>query len=639
VQAAADAVVALRERQHSGLGQHLDVAMQPAMVWTLMNATGYPPNTGGDPPGYGANRGDPPAQVLPGLTLPRSYRCKDGWILYTISLANIGGRTHAAVMKWAKELGALPEDLENADWENWVAAVRDGRLTVADIQRSLEVASSVFETHTKLELMEFATRTGIILSPVYSIEDLAVDPQLAAREYWRNVGGRLHPGPFARLGETPLRMECAAPKLGEHQHILATVPRRSRAPEVAVTFARTQAFSGLKVADFAWVGVGPIISKALADHGATVVHVESATSPDVLRLAPPFKDNVPGMDRAQFMANFNSSKLGLACDLKTAAGQEIAWRLIDWSDVVVESFTPGTMARFGLSYEEIARRKPDMVMLSTCLRGQTGPERAYTGFGGQGAALAGLHFLTGWPDRPPAGPWGAYTDFINPRYGVAALASAILHRDRTGQGQHIDQAQTEAGIHFIEPLVLDYTVNGVSHLAAGHDSLYACPHGVYPASGRERYIAIAVEDREQWRALLQLAPLREFEQPVFDSMAARLASRPAIDAALAAWTGPQDAFELGKCLREAGVPAYPVLRPSDLYEDAQLAHRGFFVTLDHTVMGPTPYDGHVTSFSATPGKLHKAGPCLGEDTQFVLQDLLGCSEEEVAAYAEAGALL
>jgi benzylsuccinate CoA-transferase BbsF subunit len=155
-------------------------------------------------------------------------------------------------------------------------------------------------------------------------------------------------------------------------------------------------------------------------------------------------------------------------------------------------------------------------MMSTCLRGQTGPERAYTGFGGQGAALAGLHFLTGWPDRPPAGPWGAYTDFINPRYGVAALASAILHRDRTGQGQHIDQAQTEAGIHFIEPLVLDYTVNGVSRAAAGHDSLYACPHGVYPAQGRERYIAIAVEDTEQWRALLKVAPLQSFGAPEFD---------------------------------------------------------------------------------------------------------------------------
>jgi benzylsuccinate CoA-transferase BbsF subunit len=296
------------------------------------------------------------------------------------------------------------------------------------------------------------------------------------------------------------------------------------------------------------------------------------------------------------------------------------------------------MKRFGLDYETIVQRRPDIVMLSTCLRGQTGPERDYTGFGGQGAALAGIHSLTGWPDRPPSGPWGAYTDFINPRFGVAAIASAIRHHRLTGQGQHIDLAQTEAGIHFIEPAVLDYTVNGHAWHAQGHDSIYACPHGVYRTAGTERYVAVAVETAAQWRALRSLAPLAAFAADRFDALEARLSVRAELDAALSAFCAGQEPFELAARLRHEGVPAYVVLRPSDLYCDPQLSHRQFFVTLDHTVMGPTPYDGLVTRFSATPGVLSKAGPCLGEDTMHVLVDLLGLGDSEIEHYAAAGVL-
>ena len=250
--------------------------MQAAMVWTLMNATGYPPNTGDDPPNHGARRRDPPAQVFPGLNLPRQYRCKDGWIVYTISLASIGARTHAAVMELAESLGVLPNHLHGVDWANWPAAVQEGSLTVEDMKDSLEVAAAIFESRTKIELQEFATRAEIILSPIYTVEDLAIDPHLEARDFWVTAGGRRHPGPFAKLSATPIRMESPAPSLGEHQELLDSVPTRTPSAIVTSGGTRPRSFEGLKVADFAWVGVGPIISKGLADHGATVVHVESA---------------------------------------------------------------------------------------------------------------------------------------------------------------------------------------------------------------------------------------------------------------------------------------------------------------------------------------------------------------------------
>jgi crotonobetainyl-CoA:carnitine CoA-transferase CaiB-like acyl-CoA transferase len=635
-QAAADVVVALYERTRSGLGQYLDVSIQAAMVWTLMNATGYPPNTGGNPPGYCDQRSNPPAQLFPGFSVPKLIRCADGWVTYTITLPVIGPRTHHELLRWAEREGQLPEGLKGLDWSNWIADVVAQKLHVPQLIASLDVAIAFMGTRTKAEVQEFAVSTGTLIAPIYTVEDLLKDPQLAARDYWTRVDGRLHAGPFAKLSATPLRLDRPAPTLGADQDLVDEVEVTPRTPPLPAV--RRGAFEGIKVADFAWVGVGPIISKALADHGATVVHMESLTRPDVLRLVPPYKDGIAGINRSQFMADFNSSKLGLACDLSKEEGRDLARKVVAWADVVVESFTPGTLKKFGLDYATLSKDRPELVMLSTCLRGQTGPEAGYTGFGGQGAALAGLFSVTGWPDMPPCGPWGAYTDFINPRFGVAALGAALIHRGRTGQGQHIDIAQTEGGTRFMEPLVLDYIVNGRLPQPAGIDSIYACPHGVYATAGQERYIALAVETEAQWVALKGEAPLSRFEGSAFDSREKRAAQREAFHQSLGEWCAGQDADALAETLRRAGVPAYPVLYPTDLYRDAQLAHREFFVTLEHGEMGPTPYDGLATRFSATPGKLRKAAPCLGEDTDYVLSEVLGLSEDEIVAYAVAGVL-
>ena len=641
-QAADDAVIALHERERSGRGQHLDVSMQAAVVWTLMHATGLPPNSGGDPPGSGEQRSEGRPPLLPGVEFPSLTRCRDGYIATSIGSGALGPRTMQLTVRWMAEEGAVDEDLVAIDWERLVEDAGEGRLDAATINRCADQIGSFFRRRTKREIFEQAIARGLVLAPIYDVADVRADPQLAARDYWLELGGRTYPGPFARLSRTPLTLERPAPERGADQVLLpeksGATPKVGGASPSPQGATREGAFAGLKVADFAWVGVGPIISKALADHGATVVHVESGTRPDVLRGIRPFKDDEPGIDRSQFMANFNSSKLGVSLELATEGGRTLARRLCDWADVVTESFRPGTMARFGLGYEELSREHGELVMLSTSLRGQTGPEAGFGAFGGQGAALAGLHSITGWPDRPPFGPWGAYTDFIAPRYGVAALAAAIYERSRSGLGQHIDLAQIEAAIHFLEPLLLEYETNGRVAGPIGHDSDGACPHGVYATRGVERYVALAVESAEQWRALRSVAPLEAFAGPRFDGLAERLARREEIDAALREWAEQEDPFPLAERLRAAGVPASVVLRPTDLYEDPQLAARRFFVTLDHSVMGPTPYDGPATIFSETPAVLRKAAPALGEDTHAVLRDLLGLTPDEVADYAAAGAL-
>lgn len=631
VQAAADALIALFEREHSGRGQHLDVSAQCCVVWTLMNATGFPPNTGGNAPGTGESRGGEPPRAH-SLRLPGIVKCVDGFAQVQVQGAVIGERTFDAMLRWAeRETEAVPQGIRGLDLKRWLSQLRSGELAVEDAQAAADAVTELVQKKTKAQLQAFSAEHGLTVAAIHTIPDLLADPHLAAREYWLDFGGVKFVGPFAKLSRTPLSLDRTVPELGEMKRVEAQLQRPSRRGSSPVTATPVAPFAGLKIADFSWVGVGPMIAKAFADQGADVVRIESSQRLDLLRTLPPFKDREPGVDRSQFMANFNTSKRGMTINLKHPDGQRVARQMAGWADVVLESFSPGTLQRFGLDWSTISASRDDLVMLSTCMRGQTGPERTYSGFGGQGAALAGLFNLVGWPDRNPTGPWGAYTDFITPRFGIAALTAALIHRDRTGEGQYIDLSQIEAGIRFVEPLVLEHAATGVFHDRMGMDSPGVFPHGVFAVRGDERYVAVAVENADQWLGLSRCVELPcGFEQ--------RWDDREATTSAIARWLGDRDGFEAVEELRRQGVPAAVVARPTDLYVDPQLLHRGFFVTLDHAVMGPTPYDGAPTLFSRTPAQLSRPAPLLGEHTQEVLADCLAFSDDEIAQLRADGAL-
>lgn len=649
VQAAADTILALYGRGQTGRGQRLDCAMQAAVVWTLLFQTGFPSLLGSDMPGFGADRANGPAQLLPGLDLPQHAACKDGHVVMTLLLGEVGQRSLRGIMQWVAEEGALDSDLAELDWGDFLGAVGAGKITPADVVRGLKQFTDFLATQTKAEIQRRALEGKWLIGPAWDAADLLADPQLRARNYWVQVAGAPHPGPFARLSRTPIRYRAPAPRLGEHQSLL-DAPRA--APRVAAQTQRAAShtahsaeahaapgalLAGLKVADFSWVAAGPLISKDLANLGACVLHVESENHLDPLRLVPPWKDGVPNVNANHASPNFNQSKLGLAVDLQTPGGREIALRMVDWADVVVESFTPGSAAKLGLDYQTLRQRRPDLIMLSSCMRGQTGPEARYTGFGLQGAGLAGLVAITGWPDRLPSGPWGAYTDFIAPRFSLAALGAALHHRARTGEGQYIDVSQIEAAIHFIEPLLLDCALNGRVAGRAGHNSQRACPHGVFAAQGEERYMAIAVETPAQWRALCQTVPQLP-AQDALNALPARLARKAELEAPLRQWCAAQEPFAAARLLRRAGVPAYPVLRATDLYEDPQLRARGFFISLDHPRLGRATFEGPTTHFSQTPARPLHAGPTIGQHTFETLRDLLGYTEQQISDLAASGAL-
>ena len=608
VQAAADILMALNARELDGRGQHLDVSMQAAMVWTLMNATCWPSVAGIDIPGFAAARATARPPAIPGMRPIRVLNCANGHAVVGLPIPGIGERTMAGVIEWLGDAHAdlLDPDLPAIDWLSWMSQVRAGELEIDAFNRGYDAMALAFERTTKAELLTLATERKLLIAPVLDTADLLDDVQLEARDFWRNVGDLSFAGPFAKLSATPVEYRRPAPKLGAHQHLLDVSP--SPKPRGSTQHAR-RALQDIKVADFAWAAAGPIISKALADHGADVIHVESSRRTDIIRLTPPFKDGQRGLNRSQFFANFNTNKRSIDLDLADPDDLSMAREIAGWADVVVESFVPGTMSRFGLDYETLRSLNPGLVMLSTCMRGQSGPQRTYTGFGNQGAALAGLFSITGWPDRAPTGPWGAYTDFIAPRYGAAAIAAALLHRRRTGEGQHIDLSQIEAGIHFLGPLPAQCAADGVTLQNPGMASHYAYPHGVYAAAGEQSWIALAATSQAEWSALAGLVGL--MQHAGLDELARR-GMADSIEASISSWVGAQSADAAVQACWDAGVPAYRVAWPSALYTDEQLAHVQFFRDLEHPEIGRVKYDGHATRFSRTPPSLDRPGPCLGQ---------------------------
>jgi benzylsuccinate CoA-transferase BbsF subunit len=347
-----------------------------------------------------------------------------------------------------------------------------------------------------------------------------------------------------------------------------------------------------------------------------------------------------GVDGSEHFAVLNANKLSVALDLSKPEGVGVARRLALWADAVAENFAPGAMAKWGLDYASLVKARPDLVMISTCLNGQTGPERHYPGFGGQGSALAGFNHLTGWPDREPVGPYGTITDSLSPRFAALLLASALLHRARTGEGQHIDLSQVEAGIVCLTESMLAWTANGEVLGRMGNRSRHAAPHGVFRAAdrdGRERWIAIAVHDDADWARLVDaLGRPAWATAPALATAAGRLAAVDAIETALEAWTRARDAEATAALLQAAGVDAALVADLGDLHDDPQLAHRRHFRPVEHPVLGRHPVETHAIRFSDMEPEIARPAPRLGEHTEHVLRDLYGMDGEEFARLSAAG---
>ena len=644
-EAAGAALIALHERQRSGRGQHIDVSAQQAINQATFSSSLAVPLGAED-----IHRVSGGLKYGP-LLVRWVYPAKDGFAAITLSFGSQIGPFTRRLMEYIHEKGFCDEATRDKDWIAYTQLLLSGEEPVEEFDRIQRVIADFCKTQTKAELLQAAMERGLLIAPITSIPEVVESEQLAAREYWRGLehpelGQTVrYPGPFVKLSESPIAYRRRPPTVGEHNDELLNGGGAARPAEHEAAQSGSDhnvgdlPLSDVKVLDLMWVMAGPAATRVLADYGATVVRVESSHRIETARTMPPNHGGEPGAENSGVFLNLNAGKLGLALNLSTEEGRAVVRDLVKWADVVTESFSPKAMRGWGLDYENLRKVNPEVIMVSSCLMGQSGPLSMFAGFGNLSASISGFYNLAGWPDRPPAGPYMAYTDTVAPRFTVAALLAALDYRRRTGKGQYIDQSQAEAALHFLGPALLDYTVNGDAQERAGNQDLSMAPHGVYPASGDDRWVAIAARNDEDWQALcgvLGRSQLATDER--FASEQARLDSRDALDSLIAEWTKEHEAEEIEELLQKRGVPASVVQNGRELYADPQLRHRGHFIEVPHEVHGTTTVEGSRVRFSRTPARIERSGPPFGRDNQHVLEDILGYSQDRITELVLAGVL-
>lgn len=636
---AVQTVAALYHARRTGVGQWIDVSAQQGTVRSLMNA--FQAAYAAEMEMVRQTFGEPTAAISP---LPNLYECADGYVVDSVAF----GPGLAAHFGWFRDEGVkLPAVLDALTPEELATggALFDAKPEI--LEPLVEVLRAFFLTRTRKELIPAAIARRIMFVGVNTVHDINEDEQLLFRDHFVDIPGPAGetwtvPSRWALLSGTPIENAEPAPTIGQHDAEPWNPDRRWAQPEPTVVPVTGEGqFKGLKVFDASWVGVGPLTAKYLADHGATVVRTESNRSLDVLRNAQPFNGNIEGINRSQFWGDYNTSKFGLGLNLASEEGKAIAHELIRWADVMLESFSPGVMARLGLDYEKVREINPRIVMLSTSMNGQTGPRRTFAGFGTVLAAMGGFSEITGWPDRAPGSPYGAYTDFVAQRFCATALMAAIDHQARTGEGQYIDVSQYEASLQFMAPELADARINGRAVTRMGNRDLEYAPHGVFPCQdedGHERWVAIAVTDDAQWPLLIDAAGLDDrFRGEDYATAAGRLARQDEIEAALTAWTSTRPVEEIVDALQPR-VPAYTVHSNLDLVDDPQLVSREHLVWLEHEELGSIRYENMQAIASVEPATLRKAAPLFGGDSQMVLRDILCLPQERIDAAIASGAV-
>jgi benzylsuccinate CoA-transferase BbsF subunit len=317
----------------------------------------------------------------------------------------------------------------------------------------------------------------------------------------------------------------------------------------------------------------------------------------------------------------------------------VARDLAAWADVLLESFMPGQVARFGLAYEELRKVNPALIMLSTALMGQTGPQALMAGYGNLGAAVSGFQMLVGNAGELPIGPFGPYTDYVGPRFALVVLLAALDHRARTGEGAYIDVSQAEAGIEFLAPQIADYCATGRIACSQGNRDPQFAPHGVFRSRGADTWVAIVARHDAEWTRLAAIIGGPALAAgPRFATLERRKANEDELEQLVADWAGARDGYAIEAELQSQGIPAHIVMASEDFVRDPQLIARGHIVRLPHPLMGETVFEAARYRLADTPATYERSAPTFGRDNSYVLREILGYPAEKVAALEAAGIL-
>jgi crotonobetainyl-CoA:carnitine CoA-transferase CaiB-like acyl-CoA transferase len=594
----------------SGRPQRVDVSLQETVLVANIGATGSFARTRDRGGRSGAQRG----------RTREIWSCADGFVSFGLRGGKARVPTLQTLTRLVTEAGIDAPALVERDW----ATYDHNKVSDEELLAIQEPIARYFSTRTATELFAIACEANLMLAPINSPKEILGSEQLHSRGFF---------GPFGDFPQFPQSFVQVRDRDGVLEPVRPSPsPRSGDARGPSRGGERHQnggrgAWAGTNILEFGAGAAGPIATRYFAEHGATVIKVESRSRPDFLRTY-----STDGLDASEMFDALNAGKLGITLNLKHPRGVDLAKRLInEWADAVTENFAPKAMKSFGLDYDALSQSKPDLVMLSACLLGQTGPHRNYPGFGGQGSALSGYNFLTGWPDREPVGPYGTITDSLAPRFSAAALAAGLLYRRRTGRGLYLDLSQVEAAAWTLTPWLLDDVVRGRD----GNRSPYAVPHGAFPCAGDDRWVAIAVWDDSEWA---RLAAVIGLDDPKLAACADRIERVDEVEGAVAAWTSSRQPVDVAEQLQSLGIEAVPVADFGDVFADPQLDFRDHFVELEHPKLGPGAYEHNGFRLSDAPAGYDRPGPVLGEHNDAVLGDILGLSVAELEALAVDGVL-
>ncbi|MEE2673053.1 MAG: CoA transferase [Myxococcota bacterium] len=609
VAANAASLAALYRARGTGQGEHIDLSSQAYVTTFLEAALIY-----WTYPGLLASR-----VGARGLNPWGIYPCSDGLIfLATIEedqwqrLVEFMGTPEWATMELFE---GFKNRFENAD--------------------ALRIFLQEWTSEWRVEdLFREGQKRRICFAPVVTLEEFGALPQLRERDFFSRVE---HPcaGSFEVLGapyrlrEPWWQMRRPSPQLGEHddeiRSEIRTVPDRN--PKSAPAGLPLE---GVRVLDLSWVWAGPFAGMQLAHLGAEVIKVESAQRPDLgRRLAVFVPDQEPTIDSSGYFNQWSQGKQSVQLSLAEPGAIEIVKELVAHCDVLVENFATGVMERLGLGYETLQEIRPDLIMASISGYGETGPWRDYMGYGPAISPLSGLSSLSGYIGE---GPSEVGLSLGDPAAGItaaAAICAALVAREESGGGQHIDVSLLEAtAVSAVEGWMSLALSGGQPERMANRDPLM-CPHNIYPASGEDEWVTIACASEAEWRALCDVVEPALAVDPRFASRASRKQNEDALDAELASWTSSRTRWAVTRALQAVGVAAFPCMTPQDLVEDEHLQARGLFENLDHPQVGPRVHAGIPWRLANGPNGVRAPAPLLGADTDSVLGKVLGYSPEKI----------
>ena len=510
---------------------------------------------------------------------------------------------------------------------------------------------------TVTELHDRGQELGLLVLPINTVEEVAADPHLHARGYYQTVD---HPqlGTKLTLPRSAVRTRGEelqakrAPALGEHtEQVLAALSSDSLSPPAprgempkaegglfAATPPPRRPLDGIRVLDFTWAIAGSLGTRLLADLGAEVLKVESESRIDPIRyrgVQPPdhFSINTNG--------TFNDcagGKKSVTLNLKTEEGIDAVRELAKQADLVTSNYTPYRLDRWGIGYDDLRKINEDIIVCNVAVMGIEGPRAEWRSYGNGIVAMCGLAYRSGFPGRSPIGLGTLHTDFTVPYYLATSVMAALDHRERTGEGRYLEIAQYETAVQLLDTELIE-ALNGVGERPRmGNRSPFMSPHGIFPAAGDDRWVAIACRDDADWGNLCRVigrADLASRED--LGSVSGRKAHEDELEAAISEWTRTQDEWTSYRLLINAEVPASPVERLEDFFLGQDLAMR------DNYNPAESP-EGPTFQIQQEPilwdGERLPAvrAPIWGEHTEEVLQGLLNYSDDDMVRLAAAGTL-